>query len=158
MLKKAELQSNTHVLHNHHWPMVVWGCLPARANFSRKFSLTSCFELLTQTPNELHFGLILFKMTSHQFVLYCNLLKKVCFGKPFQNSQNKLRFGLILILLEVYQGLDSIDIGRCHIQPLQTCRRVRHFGTVNVSSLTVKINCIKYCIKYPKGTRMVYYF
>lgn len=32
--KKVEPQSRTYLLHNHHEPVVVWRCLPARMNFS----------------------------------------------------------------------------------------------------------------------------
>lgn len=40
---------------------------PAEANFSRKFTLVSCFQLLKQTPSGLCFGLVLFEIISHQF-------------------------------------------------------------------------------------------
>ncbi len=66
--KKAEFQ-NTHRLHNRHGPMVAQRCLGAKTNFPRKFALVSCFELPKRTQYELHFGLILFEITSYQFVL-----------------------------------------------------------------------------------------
>ncbi len=44
-------------------------CFGAKMNSPRKFALVSCFELPQQTQNELRFGLILFEMTSYQFVL-----------------------------------------------------------------------------------------
>ncbi len=52
-VKKASDQSDVDV------------CSLAGANFSVKFT----FELPKQTPNELRFGLILFKMISHHVVL-----------------------------------------------------------------------------------------
>ncbi len=52
-----------------HGPMVAQRCLGVKTNSPRKFALVSCFELLKQTQNELRFGLILFEMTSYQFVL-----------------------------------------------------------------------------------------
>ncbi len=56
-------------LHNRHGPMVAQRCLGAKTNFPRKFALVSCFELPKRTQYELHFGLILFEITSYQFVL-----------------------------------------------------------------------------------------
>lgn len=43
--------------------------LPGVQTFLGSFALVSCFELPKQTPNELHFGQILFKMMVHQSVL-----------------------------------------------------------------------------------------
>ncbi len=42
----------TYQLHNHHGPIVVWRCLPAREKFSAKLTLTSCSGLF-ETP-EVH--------------------------------------------------------------------------------------------------------
>jgi len=50
-------------------PMVVRRCSPAIVNGSRKFAFASCFKLLKQTQHKLGFGLILFKIMSHQVVL-----------------------------------------------------------------------------------------
>ncbi len=62
-----------HRLRNRHGPMVAQRCLRAKTNSPRNFALVSCFELPKRTQNELCFGLILFEMTSYQFVLRFNL-------------------------------------------------------------------------------------
>ncbi len=41
--KKAEPQSHTHLLHNHHRPMGVWRCLLAGAHFYVKFAFNKLF-------------------------------------------------------------------------------------------------------------------
>ncbi len=72
-VKEGGAPEHTHRLRNRHGPMVAQRCLGAERNSPRKFALVSCFELPKQTQNELCFGLILFEMTSYQFVLQFRL-------------------------------------------------------------------------------------
>ncbi len=73
LVKGCWVTEHTHRLRNRHGPMEAQRCLGAKTNSPRKFALVSCFEVPKQTQNELHFGLILFKMTSYQFVLWFRL-------------------------------------------------------------------------------------
>lgn len=74
MSKQAESQSHTYLLYHRHRPMAdQW-------HFSGKLALASRFKLPTWTQNELHFGLTLFRTTSHRLFYVFTWNISVTFG------------------------------------------------------------------------------
>ncbi len=95
--KKNVFPEHTHRLRNRHGPMVAQRCLGAKTNSSRKLALVSCFELPKGTQNKLRFGLILFEMTSYQFVLRFRLKYIRAFrSSPFRIKYHQKRKSLYL--------------------------------------------------------------
>lgn len=83
--KKAEHQSHTYLLHNHHGPMIVQSCLAAGVNFTRKFALQSSFKLHTNFV----LALFLVEMASHQFDFALNMSGPLIFDKDAPSFREK---------------------------------------------------------------------